>query len=95
MKITKEMVKYVADLARLDFTDEECENLGAKMEAVISYIDKLNELNTENVEPTAHVLSRNNVFREDVVEKSFDREEILRNAPSHENGCFKVPKVVE
>ncbi|WHH59287.1 Asp-tRNA(Asn)/Glu-tRNA(Gln) amidotransferase subunit GatC [Petroclostridium sp. X23] len=95
MKITKEQVEHVANLARLTLTEEEKERLTVEMENIIAFADKLNELDTTGVEPTAHAIPIQNVFREDVVETSFDREKILQNAPSQEDGCFKVPKIVE
>ena len=95
MKVTKEIIEHVANLARLNLTENEKEKMTSEMTNIISYVDKLNELDTSNVPPTSHVKPVNNVFREDRVLKSYDREKILSNAPSQENGCFKVPKVVE
>jgi aspartyl-tRNA(Asn)/glutamyl-tRNA(Gln) amidotransferase subunit C len=95
MKITREQVEHVANLARLNLTEEEKERLTSEMESIIAFADKLNELDTSEVEPTAHAIPIQNVFREDVVEPSYDREKILQNAPSQENGCFKVPNIVE
>jgi aspartyl-tRNA(Asn)/glutamyl-tRNA(Gln) amidotransferase subunit C len=95
MKITKETVEHVANLARLNLSEQEKEKLAIEMESIISYVDKLNELDTANIEPRSHVLPIQNVFRDDIKAESYDREKILRNAPSQENGCFKVPKVVE
>lgn len=95
MKITKETIEHVANLARLNLTEQEKEKLTIEMESIISYVDKLNELDTTNVNPSSHVLPLQNVFREDVTIKSYDRDKILSNAPSQEDGCFKVPKVVE
>ncbi len=95
MKITRETIEHVANLARLNLTEQEKETLTTEMADVISYVDKLNELDTSNVEPKSHVMPVNNVFREDKTEKSYDREKILANAPSKDDGCFKVPKVVE
>jgi aspartyl-tRNA(Asn)/glutamyl-tRNA(Gln) amidotransferase subunit C len=95
MKVTRETIEYVAGLARLNLTPEEEARLTTDMESIISYVDKLNELDTEGIEPMEHVIPIRNVLREDVAEKSYDREKILANAPSGEDGCFKVPKVVE
>ncbi|MGE4283613.1 MAG: Asp-tRNA(Asn)/Glu-tRNA(Gln) amidotransferase subunit GatC [Clostridia bacterium] len=95
MQISKTQVEYVANLARLNLTEEEKERLTVEMENIIAFADKLNELDTTGVEPTAHAIPIQNVFREDVVEPSFDRDKILQNAPSQEDGCFKVPKIVE
>lgn len=95
MKVTKETIEHVANLARLNLSEEEKERLTVEMENIISYVDKLNELDTAGIEPTQHVLSIKNVFRKDEKGASFNRDKILSNAPSEENGCFKVPKVVE
>lgn len=95
MKITRETIEHVANLSRLNLTEKEKEKLTVEMGNIITYVDKLNELDTSGIVPTAHVMPIKNVFREDKVEKSFDREQILKNAPTQEEGCFKVPKVVE
>ncbi|MCR4435839.1 MAG: Asp-tRNA(Asn)/Glu-tRNA(Gln) amidotransferase subunit GatC [Clostridiales bacterium] len=95
MKITFEIIEHVADLARLNLTESEKQKLTSEMANIIGYVDKLNQLDTTNVPPTSHVKPISNIFREDVVKESFDREKILSNAPSRDNGCFKVPKVVE
>lgn len=95
MKVTREVIEHVAGLARLNLTEQEIEKLTAEMAEVISYVDKLNELDTAGVKPMEHVIPIKNVLREDRVVQSLDRDKILANAPSHEDGCFKVPKVVE
>jgi aspartyl-tRNA(Asn)/glutamyl-tRNA(Gln) amidotransferase subunit C len=95
MNITIETIEHVAKLARLNLTEQEKEKLTVEMANIISYVDKLNELDTSGISPTAHVIPMKNVFREDKVENSYNREKILANAPAVEDGCFKVPKVVE
>ncbi len=95
MKISTEQVEYVAKLARLNLNEEEKAKLTKDMENIINFADKLNELDTNGVEPTALVIPIQNVFREDIAKDSYDREKILANAPSQEDGCFKVPKIVE
>lgn len=95
MKVTREVIEHVAGLARLNLTEQEIEKLTAEMAEVISYVDKLNELDTTDVKPMEHVIPMKNVLREDKAAESLDRDKILANAPSHEDGCFKVPKVVE
>ena len=95
MAITKEQVLHVAKLARLNLTDEETERLRGDMENIIGFADKLNELDTEGVVPTAHAIPIQNAFREDVVIPSYDREAILQNAPDRDEEAFVVPKVVE
>ncbi len=95
MKVTRETIQHVADLARLNITEAEMDKLTFEMEDIISYVDKLNELDTKDVRPMEHVIPIQNVLREDRVTGSFDREKLLKSAPSQENGCYKVPKVVE
>ncbi|MBE7036936.1 MAG: Asp-tRNA(Asn)/Glu-tRNA(Gln) amidotransferase subunit GatC [Ruminococcaceae bacterium] len=95
MNISKEEVLHVAKLARLKFTDDEAEALAKDMESIIGFANKLNELDTEGVVPTAHAIPMSNAFREDVVKPSFDRDAMLQNAPSKEDGGYTVPKVVE
>lgn len=95
MKITKEEVEKVAHLARLNLTEEEKEKMILDMAAIIEFADKISELDIGDVPPTDHIIPINNVFREDKVHPSMDRDELLRNAPSSENGYFSVPKVVE
>ncbi|SNX53010.1 Asp-tRNA(Asn)/Glu-tRNA(Gln) amidotransferase subunit GatC [Thermoanaerobacterium sp. RBIITD] len=95
MAITKDEVKHVANLARLKFTDEELEKFSYQLDSIIEYVNKLNELSTDDVQPTAHIVPISNVFRDDEVKPSMEREKVLMNAPEKENGCFKVPKVIE
>jgi len=93
--ISKKEVEYVARLARLRLSEEEKEKFTRQLGDILKYIDKLNELDTEKVEPTFHVLQLSNVFREDKVKPSLTQEEILANAPEVEAGHFKVKKVIE
>ncbi|MDP4095114.1 MAG: Asp-tRNA(Asn)/Glu-tRNA(Gln) amidotransferase subunit GatC [Bacillota bacterium] len=95
MKITQDIIEHIADLARLNLSEAEKEKLTIEMANIVAYVDKLNELDTTDVPPTSHVKPVHNIFREDIAGKSYDRDKILANAPSHEEGCFKVPKVVE
>ena len=95
MKVTKETIEHVANLARLNISEAEKEKLTSEMENIISYVDKLNELDTSDVKPMEHVIPIQNVLREDRVTGSFDRDKLLKGAPSQEAGCYKVPKVVE
>jgi len=88
-------VKHIATLARLEFDDSEAEKLKDDMNSILGYIEKLNELDTKNVEPTSHALDIYTVTREDVVEPSLSNEDALRNAPDSEDSHFKVPKVIE
>lgn len=95
MKISQEQLEAIASLARLNLTDKEKERLVYEMEEIIEFADQLAEIDTAEVEPTAYPIPIKNVFRQDRVEKSFDREDMLKNAPSCENGYIKVPKVIE
>jgi aspartyl-tRNA(Asn)/glutamyl-tRNA(Gln) amidotransferase subunit C len=94
-RITEDQVKHVAHLARLAITEEEAQMLTDQLDKIITYAEELNELNTDNVEPTAHVLEIKNVMREDRAEKGLPREEVLKNAPEHQDGQIKVPGIME
>lgn len=94
MSISKDDVLHVAGLARLELSENEVSKYEEELNDVLKFMDKLNELDTEGIEPSAHVLDINNVFREDEVEESFDVEEILANAPEREDDYFKVPSIL-
>ena len=94
-KISKEQVKHVAHLARLAITEEETEKFAKQLEAIITFAEQLNELDTTNVKPTSHVLNMKNIMREDIPEKGLPREEVLKNAPDHVDGLIRVPSVLE
>lgn len=94
-RISEDQVKHVAHLARLAITEEEAQMLTDQLDKIITYAEELNELNTDNVEPTAHVLEIKNVMREDRAEKGLPREEVLKNAPEHQGGQIKVPGIME
>lgn len=94
MSVTKKDVEYIANLARLKFSDEELENFTSELNEILNYVEKLNELNTENIEPLSHPIENINVFREDQLKPSINREEALKNAPSSTEEFFKVPKVI-
>ncbi|WP_379131421.1 Asp-tRNA(Asn)/Glu-tRNA(Gln) amidotransferase subunit GatC [Paenibacillus sp. sgz500958] len=95
MSITVKDVHHVAKLARLQLSPEEEATLTEQMNAILQYAEKLNELDTENVKPTTHVLQVSNVMREDIVKESLSQEAALLNAPDEEDGQFKVPAVLE
>ncbi|MCD7908792.1 MAG: Asp-tRNA(Asn)/Glu-tRNA(Gln) amidotransferase subunit GatC [Clostridium sp.] len=88
-------IDYVGILAQLELTPEEREAAGRDMGRMLDYIDKLNELDTEGVEPMSHVFPVYNVFRGDTVTNGDDRENILANAPEQKDGAFKVPRTIE
>ncbi|WP_273852776.1 Asp-tRNA(Asn)/Glu-tRNA(Gln) amidotransferase subunit GatC [Guptibacillus spartinae] len=94
-RITKEEVKHVANLARLEMDEAEVEKFTTQLDDIISMAEQLNELDTENIEPTTHVLDLKNVLREDKVQPWLSREEALKNAPDQENGQVKVPSIFE
>jgi len=93
--ITDETIDYVGILAKLELSEEEKEQAKKDMGNMLDYIDKLNEFDTEGVEPMSHVFPVNNVFREDVVTNGDDRDDIIKNAPKSKDGSFMVPKTVE
>ena len=94
-RISKEQVKHVAHLARLEFSEESLEKFTSQLDAIISYAEQLNELDTENVEPTTHVLELSNVLRNDESREWLTNEEALKNAPDKQDGQVKVPAVLE
>lgn len=94
-KITIEDVEYVAGLAQLNLDDEAKRSLVKEMSDVLSYIDKLNEVDTEGVEPMMHVLDISNVFREDQVGESLPRDLALKNAPKTDGEYFLVPRILD
>jgi aspartyl-tRNA(Asn)/glutamyl-tRNA(Gln) amidotransferase subunit C len=88
-------VNYVAHLARISLSPEEGQKMASQLGQILSYIEKLNELDVSQVEPTAHAVPLVNVTRPDEVRPSLTAEEALRNAPAKANGLFVVPKIVE
>ena len=95
MTVTLKDVEHVAKLARLELSDAEKNRFTEQLNAILKYAEKLNELNTEGVEPTTHVLPVMNVMREDKARPSWPLEEVLANAPEEEDGQFRVPAVLE
>ncbi|MGL5438031.1 MAG: Asp-tRNA(Asn)/Glu-tRNA(Gln) amidotransferase subunit GatC [Lachnospiraceae bacterium] len=93
--ISDETIDYVAILAKLELSADEKEAAKADMGRMLDYFDKLNELDTDGVEPLSHIFPIDNVFREDVIVNGDDHERILKNAPEQKGGAFKVPKTVE
>ncbi|KAF0090998.1 MAG: aspartyl-tRNA(Asn)/glutamyl-tRNA (Gln) amidotransferase subunit C [Fusobacteria bacterium] len=94
MGITINDVKHVAILSRLGLNDEELQKYEEELNDVLNFMEKLNELDTQGVEPTSHVLDIHNVFRTDIIEKSLDLEDVLANAPDREDDYFKVPSIL-
>ena len=94
MAVTREDVLKVAELAKLHIPEEELDTFIQQFNEIIEHVNKLNELDTKDVPPTSHVLDIKNVVREDKAAKPFPREEMLKNAPEHDEEYIKVPKVI-
>jgi aspartyl-tRNA(Asn)/glutamyl-tRNA(Gln) amidotransferase subunit C len=94
MQITHEEIAKVANLARLDLNQVEVAQMAEQVGAILSYIDKLNELDTTGVQPTTHALAISNAFRDDVVIPSLPQAEALMNGPSQNGEAFVVPKII-
>ena len=95
MEITKDMVAYVAELSRLKLSDDEAETARKGLGEIIGYMDVLNNIDTEGVEPMSHAFAVKNVMRDDVVRPSHDRAELLKNAPKADDEAIIVPRTVE
>ncbi len=95
MRINKYEIAHIALLSRLSLSEEEKEIFSSQLGSILNHIDKLNELDTAAVEPTTHVLSLNNVMRDDLTRPPLARHEALLNAPSHTGKFYRVPKIIE
>jgi len=95
LKITKEEVKYVAQLARLEFDQGETDMFTMQLSDILNYIDQLNQVDTDGVQPMTHAMDLHNAFREDVVIPSLTNEMALGNAAEIRGSSFRVPKVIE
>ncbi len=95
MKISKQEVLKTAELARLDFKDSNLEKFTEQLGRILEYIEDLNELNTDDIEPTFHVLELSTPLREDKVLQLITSEEALHNAPEKDEDFFVVPKIIE
>ncbi len=94
MKITRKEVEHVANLARLKLSEEELATMTGQLDTILSYVAKLDELDTDGVEPTTHAFSITNAFREDEVIASLPREEALANGPKENGEAFIVPRIL-
>lgn len=94
-KVTQKDLEMVALLSRMEVSEQDREKYLRQLDAFLQYVDNLEALPTDEVEPLAHVLPINNVFREDTVRPSLERDLALSNAPLQEDGYFKVPKILE
>jgi aspartyl-tRNA(Asn)/glutamyl-tRNA(Gln) amidotransferase subunit C len=95
MNISKDTVKYVANLARMELTEQEIEKFSHQLGDILRYIDQLKEIDISNIQPTAHVLPLKNVKRRDEQRPSLNIKDVLNNSPQKEGNFFKVPKVIE
>ena len=94
-KIDETQVRKVAKLARLELTEAEVAEFTSQLSAILDYVEKMNELDTSDVEPLAHCLPISNVFRRDCVKESLGTEKTLANAPQRDESFFIVPKILE
>ena len=95
MKIARQEVEHVANLARLALDEIELDQITDQMNQILGYVEKLNELDTEGIIPTAHAVPVENAFREDFVRPSIGHDKALKNAPDATENCFRVPKIIE
>lgn len=95
MSVTKNEVEHIAKLAKLKFNDDEIDEYTTQLNQILKYVDKLNELDTENVKPLSHPIVGENVFREDVLKDSISTEYALKNTLNKTAEYFKVPKVIK
>ncbi len=93
--IDADKVRHVANLARLHVSEDEVQRYVGQLSRIFDYVDLLNEVNTDNVEPLTHALPITNILREDVVRPSLSTEQALANAPQSDRGYFLVPKVLD
>ena len=94
MGLTRDEVAKVSLLARLRFSDEEFDTLTTQLGQVVDYVRQLEEVDTQSVQPMAHVEDIHNVFVDDVPQPSLDREDALANAPKRDDECYRVPAVL-
>ncbi len=95
MEVTDALIDKLAHLSRLEFAEDEKQEIKSDLEKMIGFFDKLNELDTAGIEPLLHMSENVNIFRKDEVKGQISREEVFRNAPLHDNEFFKVPKVIK
>jgi aspartyl-tRNA(Asn)/glutamyl-tRNA(Gln) amidotransferase subunit C len=94
-KIDEAIVRKVAKLSRLELSKDEVKEFTSQLSAILDYVEKMNELDTTDVEPLAHCLPISNVFRADAVKESIGTEKALSNAPQRDGEFFKVPKILD
>lgn len=94
-RISKDQVLHVANLARLEMNDEDADLFADQLDRIITMAEKLDELDTANIEPTSHVFAERNVMREDEAKPGLSIEEVMKNVPDHQDGQIKVPSILE
>lgn len=94
-QLSRNQVRHIATLSRLEFSDEEADLFARQLTQILEYVDKLGELQVDGVEPTAHSIPMDNVLRPDRTRPSLPPERALANAPEVEQGCFKVPPIIQ
>ena len=94
MKLTQKEAEYVADLARIQVSEAEKEELSHQLSAILTYMEELNQVDTEGISTMTSVVSQTNVLREDEVRESVSQDETLKNAPAAKDGMFQVPKII-
>jgi aspartyl-tRNA(Asn)/glutamyl-tRNA(Gln) amidotransferase subunit C len=95
MKIEKDKIEYVANLARMSLSLEEKALFSQQLNDILAYVEKISEIDTSGIEPTSHAIDMGNVFRDDNPRKSLSNAEALSNAPDKKDGFFRVPKIIE
>lgn len=95
MSVSEKEVRYVANLARLQLSEEDVKNLAVDMNKILGYMDLLNELDTSQVEPLEHVIEMDSRLRKDEAKPTISHEDALKNAPDADSDYFRVPKVIE
>ena len=95
MKISEDEVRYVAQLARLRLEENQIHEMSDTLSKILTYMDKLNEVDTSDVSPTSHVVKMDTVFREDNTHDSFAQDDALQNAPDRVGAFYRVPKIIE
>jgi aspartyl-tRNA(Asn)/glutamyl-tRNA(Gln) amidotransferase subunit C len=93
-KISEKDVEHIANLARIEITEEEKRSFTEQFNTILEYFEIINDLDTEEVPPTSHVIDVTNAFREDQVSPSLTREDALKNTSKKERGFFKAPKII-
>lgn len=95
MEVNDTLINKLAHLSRLEFDEDEKQEIKDDLEKMIGFIDKLNELDTAGIEPLLHMTENINIFRKDEVSGSISKEDVFKNAPLHDDDFFKVPKVIK